>query len=445
MTKRRIFQLCAVTAAAFVALGAVAISGHVFAATNERNLEYGYQRAFHELSTYVASMESALDKGAYANTATQQTGLAARLMQDAGGAKASLSALPLKGDTMDTVQKFLSQVEDFSTALTKKVAAGIGVDNKDRETLAELYNYAALLKADLALLQNQFDQQDLAIGESTKLLSNLELEKDVPTFGDALAEYAEDFKDYPTLIYDGPFSDHIAQQSPKFLKGKSEISEEEALEAAAAFLSVSKDQLQHTSDTDGNLPTYNLTCGTKTVRVTKQGGIPVTMMDSRTVAQAALDYEQAKEKAQAFLKQANVDSVKESYYVINDNVCTIQFFTEESGAIVYTDLVKVSVALDNGEICGYNSTGYVMNHHSRTLSSPSVSLEEAKKAISPALKIKSEQMAIIPTAGLHEVTCYELLCSGKNEEEVLVYLNADTGMEEQILILLRSDNGVLTI
>ena len=169
------------------------------------------------------------------------------------------------------------------------------------------------------------------------------------------------------------------------------------------------------------------------------------MMDSRTVAQAALDYEQAKEKAQAFLKQANVDSVKESYYVINDNVCTIQFFTEESGAIVYTDLVKVSVALDNGEICGYNSTGYVMNHHSRTLSSPSVSLEEAKKAISPALKIKSEQMAIIPTAGLHEVTCYEFLCSGKNEEEVLVYLNADTGMEEQILILLRSDNGVLTI
>ncbi len=412
MTKRRIFQLCAVTAAAFVALGAVAISGHVFAATNERNLEYGYQRAFHELSTYVASMESALDKGAYANTATQQTGLAARLMQDAGGAKASLSALPLKGDTMDTVQKFLSQVEDFSTALTKKVAAGIGVDNKDRET---------------------------------KLLSNLELEKDVPTFGDALAEYAEDFKDYPTLIYDGPFSDHIAQQSPKFLKGKSEISEEEALEAAAAFLSVSKDQLQHTSDTDGNLPTYNLTCGTKTVRVTKQGGIPVTMMDSRTVAQAALDYEQAKEKAQAFLKQANVGSVKKSYYVINDNICTIQFFTEENGAIVYTDLIKVSVALDSGEICGYNATGYVMNHHSRALSSPSVSLEEAKKAISPALKIKSEQMAIIPTAGLHEVTCYEFLCSGKNEEEVLVYLNADTGMEEQILILLRSDNGVLTI
>ena len=97
MTKRKTARLCAVTAAAFVALGAVAISGHVFAATNERNLEYGYQRAFHELSTYVASMESALDKGAYANTATQQTGLAARLMQDAGGAKGIPFGAALEG------------------------------------------------------------------------------------------------------------------------------------------------------------------------------------------------------------------------------------------------------------------------------------------------------------------------------------------------------------
>ena len=39
---------------------------------------------------------------------------------------------------------------------------------------------------------------------------------------------------------------------------------------------------------------------------------------------------------------------------------------------------------------------------------------------------------------------YEYLCQAENGEEVLVYLNADTGMEEQILILLRSDNGVLT-
>ena len=34
---------------------------------------------------------------------------------------------------------------------------------------------------------------------------------------------ADDFTDYPSLIYDGPFSDHIGQQEPKLLAGQSEV------------------------------------------------------------------------------------------------------------------------------------------------------------------------------------------------------------------------------
>ncbi len=41
--------------------------------------------------------------------------------------------------------------------------------------------------------------------------------------------------------------------------------------------------------------------------------------------------------------------------------------------------------------------------------------------------------------------CYEFLCRGQNDEQVLVYINSETGMEEQILILIETDNGTLAI
>ncbi len=445
MTKRRKIQLISVAAAAFVALGAVAVGGHMMSAQYQRTLEYSYRRAFSELSSYVSTMESTLEKAGYANTATQQSAIAAKLMQEASAAKSSLATLPLQADTMDTVQKFISQVEDFSTALNKQVAAGAGVTDDDRDTLGQLYDYAALLKADLLQLQAKFDGQSLRIGESATLIANLTLDGAVPAFGDELAAYAEDFQDYPTLIYDGPFSDHIAQMQPKLIENMEEVTVAQAIEAAAAFFDLEKGDVAHTSDTGGNLPAINLESGSKTISVTRQGGKILSMLDTRAVESAALTYAQARDKAEEFLARNGFGEMTESYYVINDNICTIQFFARQDGAVLYPDLVKVSVALDNGDICEYNAAGYLMNHTERSLQTPAFTLEQARENVSPVLTIEKENTAVIPTAGLDEVLCYEFLCSAENGDEVLVYLNADTGMEEQILILLRSDSGVLTI
>ena len=40
--------------------------------------------------------------------------------------------------------------------------------------------------------------------------------------------------------------------------------------------------------------------------------------------------------------------MKESYYVINNNICTINYAYVQDGAVCYSDLVKVGVALDSG-------------------------------------------------------------------------------------------------
>ena len=59
-------------------------------------------------------------------------------------------------------------------------------------------------------------------------------------------------------------------------------------------------------------------------------------------------------------------------------------------------------------------------------------------------EITSENLAIIPTEWKTEQYCYEFHCKTTNGQELLVYIDSVTGQEDNILILLYSDNGVLT-
>ena len=55
------------------------------------------------------------------------------------------------------------------------------------------------------------------------------------------------------------------------------------------------------------------------------------------------------------------------------------------------------------------------------------------------------RLALIPSPGQNELLTYEFKCLGRNNQNVLVYVNATTGEEEQILILVINENGVLTV
>ena len=86
-----------------------------------------------------------------------------------------------------------------------------------------------------------------------------------------------------------------------------------------------------------------------------------------------------------------------------------------------------------------------MNHTPRTIQSPVHTSQQAQKVLSSYLTIKSVNRAIIPLDSREEKLCYEFLCKGSQQEEILVYVNADTLQEEQLLIVLKTDGGTLTL
>ena len=105
---------------------------------------------------------------------------------------------------------------------------------------------------------------------------------------------------------------------------------------------------------------------------------------------------------------------------------------------------KVKVALDDGEVVGMEANGYVMNHTIRDIRTPQLSKQDARAKISSNLNIDDVNVALIPKDSKREVLCYEFKgnAGGRN---FLIYINAETGKEEDIQILIESPDGILTI
>ena len=158
----------------------------------------------------------------------------------------------------------------------------------------------------------------------------------------------------------------------------------------------------------------------------------------------AITPEEGIQIAKEYLQSHNITSVETSYYEISNNIMTINFAYTSNNITYYPDLIKVSVAMDDGEIISFHQRGYLANHQERAAQVPSITQEQAAKKLSPLLTVEQVKLAVIPTQGLNEVFCYEFKCTGQNGENILVYINAETGAEEQLLILLIGENGTLT-
>lgn len=135
--------------------------------------------------------------------------------------------------------------------------------------------------------------------------------------------------------------------------------------------------------------------------------------------------------------------MKPTYYLKQNGALTINYAYTEDDVTIYPDLIKVKIALDDGEILGMETTGYLNNHTQRNLTKPKITKAQAKASLNAKLEITSEGLAIIPTEWKTEIFCYEF--KGKvDNTDFLVYVNCDTGKEENILVIIDTPNGILT-
>lgn len=441
-SKRRKIRVYAYTLAVFTVLLTFSIVGNVRAARSQRQIRIARERALCELDTYISNIRTDLQKGVYANTPTMLGTMASQLRREATGAKSSLAVLPLSEARLDNTYKFLSQIGDFVTALSKKVERGETISAEEREQLFALLQFSVTLSEDISAMREQlFDGYlDFEAAESTLEQKG----EQIASLSQNMEDAEQALTEYPSLLYDGPFSDHIHQRDAALLQGKPEITKEEALQKAAAVLGLAAGDITFLSEEADATAAYCFTGGDSTVAITKQGGYLLYLLSGNFAGESKLEYADACKYATEFLNQNGFLDMTESYYTVSDGICTINYAYRDGEYICYPDLVKVSVSLENGRILSADCRGYVMNHKTRTRPAPALPAAEAQKKVSPLLTVTDTRLAVIPTDSGGERTAYEFHCKNSEGAEFLVYINTVTGYEDDILLLLYSDDGVLT-
>lgn len=430
-----------------VVLGVFTIINTTRAKAYEHQYLIQQERSISELSEYISNLQTDLQKGVYSNTPPMLASLATQLLRDAGGAKSSLSQINIAGIKLGNTYKFLSQVGNFTTTLSRNVADGKEINEGQRKQLIDLLNYATVISDSITDLRENIDSGKIDVHQIT----SLDIDKNNPDTPVEAASLAESFNnieqtlvDYPTLIYDGPFSDHILNKDSVFLKGKKEITRDDAMKLAQKYCKDNPQTFTKITEENGDMKSFVFANDNTTVAITKQGGYLCYILGNESGNKKKIEENDAVKKAQDYLNSIGIKNMVTSYYNTQNGICTINFAYKTQDVICYTDLIKVSVSLTNGKVISYDARGYLMNHKDRKFSKPKISKEKAKNSLSHALKVNDVRLANIPTQGAKEAYCYEFKCKGLKDDDVLVYVNTSTADEEQIMLLIYGDNGTLT-
>lgn len=440
-----------------LAIALVASLGWGIYQYNERNdyhtyLDLQYQREFYDLIDHVENAQVNLSKAMASASHEDIVKFLSDTSRYSYMAQEKLTQLPFHHAPISNIEKFLSQLGDYCTAMLNKSLDGVTLTQEELNTMADLHSRANDFADELVEIQQDIVSGGIKFGDLRRE-GNRDLQALEDQMGDmGLINFEESMQEYPELIYDGPFSDHLDEVEPK-LKGK-EINEEEAINIMAnAFDKYSIDDIKVTGELknqhiDGyyiSLANENAQDGYEsTAAVSKVGGKIIWYMDPILKGESNIGREEAIQKAEEFLEKIGYKNMKSTYVMAYEGQIVINFAYEEDEVLVYNDLIKVKVALDDGDIIGLEAQGYLMGHHDRDIDKPEISADEARERLSSNVTEESVRLAMIPLDGGKEILTYEFKVKF-GQDTYLVYIDANTGDQRQMLLLVDQEDGSLVI
>ena len=406
--------------------------------------ENDYNRAFYEVVDYVQNVKTYLAKTMVSKSAEHGAEMLTHVWREANLAQSYVGMLPIESQELENTEKFLNQVSEYSYTLSRKNIDGQGLTDEDINKIKELYNYSNDLSNTLNEMSTELNNGTLTWED---LMKNTEASEiaEVSTFN----VVEENFHEFTGLIYDGAFSEHMTSTEKKGLTGD-DIDEETAKQKAEEF--IGKDKIKSTQNNgyveNGDIPVYRFEMTTNDnqtigISISKKGGHVVYLNYNRNVTEEKISEQDAVQMGKEYLASKGYPNMQETYYLKENGFITVNYAYKQGDVVIYPDLIKIKIALDNGEIIGLETTGYLNCHYERNIPTAQISMEEARENLSDKIEIKSEGLAIIPTEWNTEIFCYEF--KGKVEDiDFIAYINAETGEEEDILIITNTPNGTLT-
>ncbi len=440
MTKRGYIRLFSYAFALVAILGSYAIINMNNANNYKMQLENTYQQSLNELSETLDSIETNLTKSIYSSNDQMLYQISRDLYSECGEAKDALSRLPVSQMNLSSTYKFISQAGDYAAYVAQRVESGKKLSDEEHKNLSTLLEYARQLNDNVESMVSICNNGGRITASNVKSST-----VNISSLANNMTTAEEAFKDYPTLLYDGPFADAVLNRKSQLLEKSDLYSKEEARDVAANALGCNASEISFSEEEDGIMPCYVFSYGQKTAGITKSGGYVAYILYGGKISNSTISESNAMNLAKSYLKKIGYENMSATYSMISNNICVINFAYTENNIVYYSDLIKVGISLNDGKVASLEAKGYLTNHIDRTAQKAKISQADAEKRLSAYLDVIDSKLCVIPKDNGTEVFCYEFHCeSSETGEEVLIYTNAETGNEENILLLLYSDGGTLT-
>ena len=420
-------------ALAAVLAGVLAFSWAQTARLNEADarLNAVVQKAFYETCELTEGVSVNFRKALVAGETGQLQSLLGEIALQTQGALSNLALLPLGQETVSGTLKFINQAGDFATALSARLGNGGAVTGADHEAMARLSETAAAFSVRMGRLLDRYEKGEAVFDASGESGS----EDLYPITGPTT--------DYPTLLYDGPFSDGRTDGEFKALAGLAIMDEATARQALTAFVGHQAADVSFTGESEIPVGCYEYALQLGSYRisagVTKAGGEVLYMLCDSAAGEAVLSDGQAADAARAFLLSRGYGEMELSYSSRFEGILTANFAAVQDGVVMYPDLVKVQVSLADGTVVGLEAAGYLMNHVRREISLPKLTEADALARIGGALTPVAARLCVIPDNDA-EFLCYEVRATS-GADTFLAYIDAETGVERRLMQVISDEGG----
>ena len=436
LKKRTFIRILTFLFAAIVGLGVFA--GMEYACIDRFRLttENTNRQAFYDLSQALQNLDYAMQKAEYASTPYSRVVLTADIQREAGIAQAAMERLPVIELMLGDVTKLFSLVSDYSFTLAKKSVYGQEITDAEKETLRDLRARASELYEALEKMDLTFEDPETEKATIESALSPQDGETSV------LKEMNDALIDKIFLTYDGQYSVNLFDGSSEYLSSLEKMTQEQARPVAAVYMDVMADSISCIGKTDaGDLSAYLFTDGKKGVSVSVRGGKLMSYWDETPhTGENDLPIEDVVFTVGEQLKHFGFENVEVVYHKLVNGTVQLSFAPVEDGIWLYPEVITVTASGSTGEIVGIDAAAYLKYHKERRdyPFSP-----EAQASVAVPYENTSVRQVVLQTDGRNEICCYEHKIHA-DDGTVLLYINAENGKEEKILLLIENETGSFT-
>ncbi len=390
---------------------------------NSQTLEGIYASSYFSMVDNINNLS--VDLAKYSTLTTKQAKLSTLqdMMQDCNYVVTGLSVLPVDAENVMSATKFFNQVNGVCEAYTS-------VLNKNENLTQEqelLFDEIALV---LGQIKENFNYQNYGMYDTgfNFVDAGIFTQSGMTELSTSMGDLTSDAIDYPTMIFDGPFSTALETAVVKGLPTE-EISVDEAKDYLNNIVYRNRNaEINFKDTTEGDISTYDfdVEIGKKkfVAQVSKRGGLLITISGYAEDGDAIIGTEQAQVMAQTFTNNVGFKDMVSVWCELHGNVAYINLAPKVNGVIYYPDLVKVKVDLTNQEIIGFEALNYALNHTTRN-GEFNVSIDDAESLLGFDYEILNTEKTIIRLDSGKEVCAYEFFVD-RIDGTYFYYVDANT-------------------